>query len=122
MDTEWVKVPKRLTFGMRVALEVAVERHADDADRMWSEVLDYAPAICAPHGRLSEDARRIGAFNDYSGTPAARALEKAANTIDALEDGLKRIKDMDPDFWGKQGTFTARRIAQTTLQALHDPR
>ena len=42
--SEWIVVPKRLTFGMRVALEIAVERHADDVDRVWSEVLDFAPS------------------------------------------------------------------------------
>lgn len=47
MDTEWVKVPKKLTFGMRVALEIAVERHADDVDRIYRELLDFAPAYKA---------------------------------------------------------------------------
>lgn len=47
MDTEWVKVPKKLTFGMRVALETAVDRHADDVDRVYRELLDYAPAYKA---------------------------------------------------------------------------
>src|SRR5690242_6187709 len=45
----WVAVPSNLTFGMRIALEEAMIRHDKDLDRVWREVLDYAPTAPA-HG------------------------------------------------------------------------
>ncbi len=39
-----------------------------------------------------------------------------AARILVLEDALRRIKRMDGDFWGKQGIFTAQRIAQRALE------
>lgn len=42
-DDMWVVVPKQLTFGMRIALEEAIIRHDKDLDRVWREVLDFAP-------------------------------------------------------------------------------
>lgn len=40
----WIAVPCKLTFGMRIALEEAIVRHDKDLDRVWREVLDFAPA------------------------------------------------------------------------------
>lgn len=42
----WMTVPRKLTFGMRIALEEAIIRHDKDLDRVWREVLDFAPT---PH-------------------------------------------------------------------------
>ena len=41
--TEWVRVPKKLTFGIRIALEEAIIRHDKDLDRIYREILDFAP-------------------------------------------------------------------------------
>ncbi|WP_191126158.1 hypothetical protein [Mesorhizobium sp. B2-1-2] len=51
-DETWIKVPKKLTFGMRVALEEAIIRHERDPDKIYQEVLDFAPA--APLDRPGE--------------------------------------------------------------------
>lgn len=39
----WVMLPAQLTFGMRVALEEAIIRHDKDLDRVYREILDFAP-------------------------------------------------------------------------------
>ena len=51
-DNNWVVVPRKLTFGMRIALEEAIIRHDKDLDRVWREVLEFAYSPLASTGRM----------------------------------------------------------------------
>lgn len=61
--------------------------------------------------------REIADLDSRAGAPVGAALRAAADRIDVMSKALSDIAAMNPEEWGKQGIWLARKLAKEALDA-----